>query len=338
MALVEDKREHEDVDPISRRGLFGAGVGVALGLNATTAPAAARELDPELVSHWMRLLRILGCHDAMFGPRDVLDTARREVGVIAEHRRVARDALRTQLLSVESRWAWLASWLSNDSGDWHRRDAWADRALQLAHEAGDADMVAWSLVWQSRWAAMRHDTRGAIALADGAQRTPGAADKIRGLGALKEAHGHALAGNLPACERSLVDAYGRLDGGDPMMLSVELGRRDDSAAPYVPADAARCWLLLRPPKAVAMLDDVLRAWPQDRTRGLGVQQARLALACASDDLDRAAGEGMKALDMARSTTSDMTMRELRRLDHRLAACDAPAAADFHEAFAVLHPS
>jgi hypothetical protein len=144
----------------------------------------------------MRLLRILGCHDAMFGPHDVLDTVRREVGVIAEHRRVARDALRTQLLSVESRWAWLASWLSNDSGDWHRRDAWADRALQLAHEAGDA----------------------------------------------------------------------------------------------------------------------------------------------SDDLDRAAGEGMKALDMTRSTKSEMTMRDLKRLDHRLAACDAPAAADVHEAFAALHPS
>jgi hypothetical protein len=155
MALAEEKREHEDVDPISRRSLFGAGVGVTLGPNATTAPTAARELDPELVSHWMRLLRILGCHDAMFGPHDVLDTVRREVGVIAEHRRVARDSLRTQLLSVD---------------------------------------------------------------------------------------------------------------------------------------------------------------------------------------DRAVGEGMKALDMARSTKSEMTMRELKRLDHRLAACDAPAAADVHEAFAALHPS
>jgi hypothetical protein len=207
--------------------------------------------------------------------------------------------------------------------------------LQLAQEAGDADMIAWSLVWQSRWAAMRHDARGAIALADAAERAPGAADKIRGLGALKEAHGHALADDLPACERSLADAYGRLDGGDPMMLSDELGRRDDSAAPYVQADAARCWLLLRPQQAVAMLEGALRVWPHDRTRGLGVQQARLALACASDDVDRAAAEGMKALDMAKATKSDMTMRELRRLDDQLAACDMPAAADFREAFAAL---
>jgi hypothetical protein len=335
MAVPEEKHEHDDVDPISRRSLFGVGVGAALGLNATTSPAAAREIDPELVSHWMRLLRILGCHDAMFGPHDVLDSVRREIGVIADHRRVARNALRTQLLSVETRWAWFASWLSNDSGDWHRRDAWADRTLQLAHEADDADMVAWSLVWQSRWAAMRHDARRAIALADAAQRTPGATDKIRGLGALKEAHGHALAHDRAACERSIADAYEGLDGGDPMTLSDELGRRDDSAAPYVPADAARCWLLLHPQTAVAMLDDALRAWPHDRTRGLGVQQARLALACASDDLDRAAAEGLKAVDMARITKSDMMMRELKRLDHRLAARDMPAATDFREAFATL---
>jgi hypothetical protein len=323
------------VDPFSRRSLFGVGAGAALGIGATAAPAAAREIDPELVSHWMRLLRILGCHDAMFGPRDVLDTVRREIGAIAAHRRVAPSSLRTQLLSVEARWAWLASWLSNDSGDWHRRDAWADRASHLAREANDPDMISWSLVWQSRWAAMRMDPRGAISLADAAQRVPGAADKIRGLGALKEAHGHALAKDLAACERRLADAHARLEHGDPVTLSYDLGRRDDGAAPYVPADEARCWLVLRPYKAVAMLEDALRDWPQERTRGLGVQQARLALACAGDDLHRAAAEGMKALDMARATKSDMTVRELKRLDARLAACDTSAAADFRGAFATL---
>jgi hypothetical protein len=31
----------------------------------------------------------------------------------------------------------------------------------------------------------------------------------------------------------------------------------------------------------------------------------------------------------------MTLRELKRLDRQLAACDLPAAADFREAFATL---
>jgi hypothetical protein len=60
------QRSGGDVDPFSRRSLFGVGAGAALGIGATTAPAAAREIDPELVSHWMRLLRIRGCHDGAF--------------------------------------------------------------------------------------------------------------------------------------------------------------------------------------------------------------------------------------------------------------------------------
>ncbi|MGI9099247.1 MAG: helix-turn-helix domain-containing protein [Solirubrobacteraceae bacterium] len=201
----------EDVDPLSRRSLLGAGVGAAVGLGATTAPVAARDIDPELVSHWLKLLRVLGRHDAMFGPHEVFDTVRHEVGLIAAHRQIARGDLRTQLLGVESRWAWLASWLSNDAGDWHLRDSWADRSLRLAHEAGDPEMIAWALVWQSRWAAMRHDASRAIRLADAARRTPGTTGKIQALCALKEAHGHAVANDIAACEGRLADAYQLLD-------------------------------------------------------------------------------------------------------------------------------
>jgi hypothetical protein len=328
----------EDVDPLSRRSLLGAGVGAAFGLNATTAPAAARAIDPELVSHWMKLLRLLGQHDAMFGPHDVLGTVRSQLGLIAEHRSVARGELRAQLLRVESRWAWLASWVSNDAGDWHRRDSWADRCAQLARAAEDADMIAWARLWQSRWAAMGHDARRAISLADEAGRTPGATNKIRGLCAVKEAHGHALADDHASCERMLTYAHGLLDRSaqSEHVMSEDMGRCDDSAALYVAADEARCWLVLRPQRAVTMIEDALRAWPRERTRGLGVQQARLAHAWASaDQPERAAAEGMKALDMAQATRSDLIVRELRRLDRQLGSCDVPAAADFREALAAL---
>jgi DNA-binding transcriptional regulator YdaS (Cro superfamily) len=49
--------------------------------------------------------------------------------------------------------------------------------------------------------------------------------------------------------------------------------------------------------------------------------------------DRAAAEGLKALDIARATRSHVTMRELRRLDRRLVACGTRTAADFREALA-----
>jgi hypothetical protein len=325
----------EDLDPISRRSLFGAGVGAAFGFSATTAPASAREIDPELVTHWTKLRKVLARHDAMFGPHDVLDAVRHELGLIAGHRKIARGDLRTDLLRVEARWAEFASWLSNDAGDWRCRDSWADRALRLAHESEYPNMVAWILLWRSRWATKQHDARHAITFAQAAGRTAGTSDRIRALCALKEAHGHALADDDAACERRLADAYGLLDHDTADDPWDRVGRRNVTR-PYVLADEARCWLWLRPRKAIVMFEDASRLWPHDCTSHRGVHQARLALACAAaGEPDRAAAEGIRALELARATKSHLNVRELKRLDHRLAAYDLPRAAEFRRAFAAL---
>jgi hypothetical protein len=327
----------EDVDPISRRSLLGAGVGAAFGLSATTAPAAARQVDPEVGRRWMELMQVLYRHDAVFGPHDVVDPVRHELDLIAAHRDVARGELHTDLLRVESRWALFASWLGHDTGDEHARDHWAERALRLAREAEYQDMVAWILLRQSQWAATREETQRAIRLAEAAARTRGTSPRMRGLCAVRQAHGHAFAGDAASCERSLAAAYGDLDrapNGDDDPCD-ELGSRD-LTAPYVLAAEARCWLRLRPRKAIAMFEDALRVWPRDRSRGRGVHRARLALACAAaGEPDRAAAEGLQAVDVAHSTRSDVTMRELKRLDRQLAAYDLPAATDFHEALAAV---
>lgn len=324
----------EDVDPLSRRSLFGVGVGAALGLNATTAPTVAREIDPELVSHWISLLGLLSHHDAMFGSSSVRDAVRHELGLIAEHRRVARGELLTHLLRVEARWSWFAAWLGHDAGDPHSADSWADRALRLADEAAEPDMVAWVLLHRSQWAATLEDPRSATTFAGAARRTAHTSAQIRALCAFKQAHGHALADDAASCQRSLRDAYRLLrhaDGTTPWdNQSVHL------TPPYVLAEEARCWLRLRPSRAVATFDDVLRDWPRDRMRGRGIHQARLAQACAAAaEPDRAAAEGLEAVDIARTSKSNVTMRELRRLDRQLAAYEVPVAADFHEALATL---
>jgi transcriptional regulator with XRE-family HTH domain len=76
----------DDVDPTNRRGLLGASASAALGVaGVAAAPVAARDVDPELPEHWGGgLLRLLGRYDETHGPRDVLDTVRRELRVIAE--------------------------------------------------------------------------------------------------------------------------------------------------------------------------------------------------------------------------------------------------------------
>jgi hypothetical protein len=163
---------------------------------------------------------------------------------------------------------------------------------------------------------------------------------MRALCALREAHGHALAGNIASCERSLAEALRLLppdhEATDRSLSPWEgLGSRE-ATTPYVLAEEARCWLLLRPSTAVPTFENVLRLWPSERTRGRGIHQAHLALACAAaNEPDRAAAEGMKALGIAQSTKSDVTARELKHLDRQLSGFDVPAAADFREAFATL---
>lgn len=326
----------EDVDPLSRRSLLGAGVGAVAGLSATTAPAATRDVDPELVAHWLNLLALLESHDARFGPHGVLPAVRREIGLIGSHRQIARGELQRQFLRVESHWAEFASFLYDDAGDLRLRDAWADRALRLAQEAGYPDMVAYVLMRRSQWTALRDDARQAIEFAHAALNTQGTSNHIRALCALKEAQGHALIHDDRACERSLTCAYGLLDDAGTGQTSWnDLGMREASPSSVLGYDA-RCWLWLQPRRAVTMFEEVLRRWPSDRKRSGGVHQARLALACAAaNDPERAATEGLQAVDTARITRSNGIVRELKRLDRRLATCDAPAAADFREALATL---
>jgi len=142
-ARAAARRYDEEVEPTNRRGLLGGAAGAALTAAAVgPAPAAAREVDPGLPEHWTALLALLGSHDAMHGPHDVLSVVEREVRVIGEHRATARGELRTELMRLEARWAQFAAWLSNDAGNARARHAWADRARQLARQARYPDMLA----------------------------------------------------------------------------------------------------------------------------------------------------------------------------------------------------
>jgi transcriptional regulator with XRE-family HTH domain len=303
----------EDVDPVDRRGLLAAGAAAALGgLTADSAPAASREIDPELPAHLSRLLAVLDQHDAMNGPRDVLAIVRHELRLIAEHRRVARGPLRTELLRVEAHWTEFAAFLSNDTGDSQHRDAWTERALQLGVAAEDPDIVALARMRQGQWAVQRLDARRAIAFAEDALRTPGTSAQTHARCALRAAHGHALANDAAPCERLLADASNAAD---------TLARSPGAVTPSnVRANEARCWGWMKPKKAIVLYETVMREWPRNQMRDGGLHQARLALACAAaGELDRAKTEGRKALAIARTTRSSVAAGELKRLRDALAA-------------------
>jgi len=273
--------QENDVDPVSRRGLTQAGAAAALGLGVVATPASAREIDPGLPGHWERLLAILGTHDAAHGPRQVLATAQRELRLITEHRQVARGDVRTALMRVEARWAIYTGWLCEDSGHQRRRTALLERALHLAREADQPDLIAWARARQAQWS----DPRRAIGLAEDGLRTPRAGAHTRALCAVRAAHAHAHVGDARTTERMLAHAH-RLAAQEspPSPLSTDTPLSEHLAGCW----EARCWAALEPAKGVALYDSVLRDWPRGQTRDGGLYLARLARACAdAGQLDRA---------------------------------------------------
>jgi len=299
------------VEPTNRRGLLGAGTAAALGTAGVVAPAAARDIDPELPTHWIDLLNVLSQHDDTFGPRTVRDAVRRELRVIAEHRRAARLDLRTALMRVEACWSEFGAWLAHDCGDGRGRDAMLDRALHLAREAHYADMIAWTRARLSQWStgstAVRH--------AEAGLRTPSAGAHARAMCATRVAYAHACMGDAEAAERSIAEAERLAAEEGPPLPPPDAGMTDLLVRRW----EARCWATLKPARAVGMYDEILRTQPRVWVREQGVYLAYLANACAdAGELDRARAEGAKALAIAKQTRSTTAARELHRLRATLA--------------------
>lgn len=254
----------DDVEPTTRLGLLEAGAAAALGGAALgVAPAAAREVDPELPAHWTALLGVLGKHDAAYGPHDVLAVVVRELRVITEHRATARGDLRTALMRVEARWAIYAAWLCEDTGDRRRRDALLERAVRLARESDYSDVLAWARARQAQWS----DAPRAVHFGEGGLRTPRAGAHTRALCAVRAAYGHARLGSADAAQRLLAEAQelAALEGSAPP------GAVLASAGQLVRCWEARCWGALKPAKGVELYEGVLRDWPRQQIRddGLG---------------------------------------------------------------------
>jgi len=295
-----------DVEPTDRRGLLGAAGAAAIGLSTAAAPTAAHAVDPELPAHYSALLSVLGRHDAAFGPHEVLAIVRRELGIIADHRTVARGPLRAALMRVEGRWSIYAAWLCEDTGDRHGRDGLANRALRLGREGGDPDVIAWTRARQAQWSGPPR----AVLLAESGLRTPRAGAQTRALCAVRAAYGHARMGDSKMTTRLLTEAEALLEHDSPPPPSAALPSTDR----LVRCWEARCWAALEPIKGAELYDTALRDWPQVQIRDGGLYRARLAIACAAaGERDRAQAEGRRALAIARATKSVTAQRELRRL-------------------------
>jgi len=327
------------MEPLDRRALLSRAAAVGLAaLPTTPLPGGASKVDPECVERSLDMLSLLADQDNIFGPRAVVDTVRREFATTSRERQVARGTLRIELLRVEARWAEFAGWLSDDGGDAQAGDYWLDRAMTISQESGDRLMTSYVLMRQSQRASERRDAQRTLALAQAAQRQRTLTAAVRALAKVREAQGHALASNAATCQRMLDEAHQLVDdcrdetADEPFNA---LGTHYTTHA-YVTVHEAQCWTWLgQHDKAAATLARALASWPAALHRDAGLHRARLAQAYAADgEPDRAADDGMAALDIASSTKSARIMLELARLDGQLSDhVGLPVAREFRDAYA-----
>ncbi len=316
---------HDRIEELERQAALTAATDPPLAV-VDGAPWPARpgaDVDPGLVLHWSRLLRVLAGVHNLLGPGQVHDAVCRESSVIRRYRDDAVGDLRTGLLAVEARWAEFASWTADNIGDHQAASFWLERALGLARQAAHAPMTAYVVMRQAQQAADRHDGARAAALATTAAATAALSDRDRALCAIRQAQGHALQGDRHACSTTIKTAY-RL-----IARAGASGPADDDpdtigahcSLPYVRAHEAYCALRLgRAPDAVRILEDVLGSWPQDLRQDEALARAWLAQAyLTAHRLAEAGAEAGRALALTTTTFSARTVRILAQLDARLAA-------------------
>ena len=148
-----------------------------------------------------------------------------------------------------------------------------------------------------------------------------------------------MTANAAACQSKLDEAHRLLDDRRDKTVQEpfdSLGTHYMTHA-YVTVHEAQCWTWLdRHDEAAATLSGALASWPAALHRDAGLHRARLARACAADgEPDRAAHDGIAALEIACSTKSARIMSELGTLDRELSTHGAlQAARDFRDAYAV----
>jgi hypothetical protein len=243
--------------------------------------------------------------------RFLLPVLTAQAHALCETGAVAHAATRDASFVLAGRYAELAGWVAQEAGDDRAALSWTELACRLAEAGGDSSMGAYADVRCALIALYRGDALGTIGLARKAQAHDGIPARVRRLAVLREAQGHALAGDAAACQRSLdlaggswaQDApagsgwpvLGPSTVADPVSTTAawclyDLGKAADSAAAFdvqiarIPAEArrTRTRFCVRRALAYAMAGEVDHACTL--TRNLLPDIADLASATIRHDL------------------------------------------------------
>lgn len=263
--------------PMSRRDALRTGVSSMVGLQFVPRAAGAAALAPALASfrELFDQSRRLG---QLTGPAVVLPM------VVAQTQAVRGMAAQSAgapehagFLRLAARYAEFTGWMAQEAG--HDRVAlgWTRTAVEIAAAAGDRELGAHALVRQALITLYRDDAVQTVHLARLARAEPGVSQRVRGLAALREAQGHALAGDHDACLRALDEGRELLSAVAPEpVVGPVLG---PTSLPDM-SSVVTGWCLHdlgRPEQAVDVLAEELRRIPAAARRARARYGTRLAL-------------------------------------------------------------
>ncbi|HEX4704117.1 MAG TPA: helix-turn-helix transcriptional regulator [Pseudonocardiaceae bacterium] len=302
--------------PVGRRDVLAAGTASLLGLSLTSRgfAAAARQDDMLLALRALFVqVRRIG---QMAGPSVVLPLLIPQTRTL---RHLAANAVgqhRDQLLLLAARYAEYTGWMAQEAGDDRAALWWTRLAVRIADDAGDKDLAAHAWVRQALITMYQEDAIQTIELARQAQAEHRAQPRIRGHAALREAQGHALAGDYDGFRRTLDRATTLFD--EPSAHGVDGLVLGSSTVPdFVTVVEAWClYDLGRPRLAADLLDRALPEIAETNHRSRARWGARLAMAHAAvGNLDHACAltdDVLVAVELVDSATIRLDLRRLAR--------------------------
>ncbi|SCF46488.1 hypothetical protein GA0070215_1486 [Micromonospora marina] len=294
----------------SERRLSAVGYRVAEGAEGRLRDSLDHPGKPDLLHSWPEQLAYLAGAGNRTGYAGMASTAHAQISVAAAICRRSRSADRRELLIAQALWAEFLSWI-DEQRDAADSDAWLRRAQRHAVEADAPALTSYVLMRQSQRAIERFDPRNAIALAKRALNEARLPGRIRALLLVRQAQAYAMGGDQNACAASLEEArrvVGSADGDSE--LPIDVSAHCDPV--YVAAHEAQCRLLLGQPAAAADLyEQLLRHWPAHQRIDEALWRSALSTAYInSGEMERAATEAAKALDLATGTSSARALRWL----------------------------
>lgn len=224
---------------------------------------------------------------------------------------------RTTALMLAGRFAEFTGWIAQEAGDDEGALWWTARAVDLAAAGGDRELGIYALVRRGLVALYRHDARETITTARQAQAARCSA-RIRGLAALLEAQGHALAGSYERCCHALDRATALLD--DVTATDDELPTLGTTTVRN-PVAMVRGWCMYdlgRPRRALEDLEAELAAVPDYAHRTLARIGVRYSLAlAAAGEVEHSCAMVDRLIDIIVTTDSATVRADLRRLAQEL---------------------